>query len=49
VPQTLQRALAHHRAGRLTEAEQLYRAILVAAPADFGRFRARGVRAAAAG
>jgi len=25
VPATLQRALAHHQAGRLTEAEQVYR------------------------
>ena len=32
IPQTLQQALAYHRAGRLPEAEALYRAILQAQP-----------------
>ena len=43
VPETLQHALTHHQAGRLTEAEQLYRAVLAAAPDHFDALHLLGL------
>ena len=40
--QLLDRAMEHHRAGRLLEAEALCRQILTAAPRNFGALRVAG-------
>lgn len=47
--ETLSRALAHHQAGRLAEAEQLYRAILAADPNHAGALHLLGVLAMQSG
>jgi Flp pilus assembly protein TadD len=45
VPQDLQAALAHHQAGRLDEAEQLYRRVLAREPRHAAAFHLLGVTA----
>jgi protein O-GlcNAc transferase len=41
----LQQAVFHHRAGRLSEAERLYRGILQVRPDDAGTNNALGIKA----
>ncbi len=35
VSESIQTAIAHHQAGRLAEAEAIYRQVLIAAPVNF--------------
>ena len=44
VDETLQAAVAHHRAGRLAEAEKLYRQVLAGDPNHFDALQLFGLR-----